>query len=322
MSIKNQKILITGAAGFVGFHLARRCLELGAHTLGTDNLNDYYSVQLKKDRIKTLEHPNFEFVTCDLNDPLFVQSWQKFRPDLVYHLAAQAGVRYSLTHPEKYIHSNLNGFFQVLDCAKKIGTGNLFYASSSSVYGDSTPVPFSVQARADQPISIYAATKRSNELMAYSYHHLFKLPLTGLRFFTVYGSWGRPDMAYFSFTKDIVEEKPITLFNPERQRRDFTHVSDVVESLVRLAESGPAVEHRLLNIGASQPTSLMDFVKTLEQVIGKKAILKTDTAQAGDVSETYADVSELEKIIRYKPIVSLKEGLIEFYSWYQDYFKK
>ncbi len=332
-----KKILVTGAAGFIGYHVCRQLLGTDCQILGIDNLNSYYSLELKKSRLQELEkiqkmpsEGRFQFEVCDLNEEKFQTLWQEFQPQIILHFAAQAGVRYSFEAPEKYLTSNVSGFFQVLECSKKWKPEHLIYATSSSVYGNSTPAPFSVEAKADQPISIYAATKRSNELFASAYSHLFEIPMTGLRFFTVYGSYGRPDMAYFKFTESILKGNPLTVFNYENQQRDFTHVFDIVESIKRLIPLTPkktdrevqsGTQHRLLNIGASSPTPLREFVETLESLLGKKAVLKHAPAQPGDVDRTYADVSSLEKLTQYRPRITLREGLQEFSEWYKRFYR-
>jgi UDP-glucuronate 4-epimerase len=333
--VKNsfQKILVTGAAGFVGFHTILKLLNSDFHILGIDNLNDYYSTRLKNDRLVQIKKviaeqktkSTFDFHRCDLNDEKFTQIWEEFQPEIVLHFAAQAGVRYSLESPETYVDSNILGFFKVLKCAQRWQPKHLLYATSSSVYGNSTDVPFSTDAKADLPISIYAATKRSNELFAATYSHLFHIPLTGLRFFTVYGSYGRPDMAYFKFTEAILQGKPITVYDYENQFRDFTHVSDIVESIQRLisiipnrndAFVQPGTRHRILNIGASSPTPLKNLVMNLEVLLKKKAVLLHEPAQPGDVSVTFADVKPLEELTNYRPKTNLTQGLTEFTDWY------
>ena len=320
-----MKILVTGCAGFIGFHLTKKLLEAGHTIQGFDNINDYYSVDLKKARLENLRHPNFEFFQLDIATDEFTSKWTEFKPDYVYHLAAQAGVRASLTHPESYIHSNLQGFFKVIEAARHCPPKHLIYASSSSVYGNTAVAPFKETDPCNHPISLYAATKKSNELMAYTYSHLFQVPVTGLRFFTVYGSWGRPDMAYYSFSKNLLEGKEIQLFEAEKQRRDFTHISDVVESLVRLKELAPAIDAkdksaaRILNIGAQNPIPLLEMISTMEEVTGKKFKIKHMPLQKGEVSLTYSDSSALHRLTGYSPKVPFKEGYSEFYRWFQTY---
>ena len=316
-----RKVLVTGAAGFIGFHLSRRLLTEGFKVLGVDNLTPYYDPLLKKDRLEQLaQFPNFRFHDLSISSEEFTLIHLDFKPDFLIHLAAQAGVRYSLENPWAYVDSNLVGFQRVIESLRVAPVKHFIFASSSSVYGASNKLPYSVEQRADNPVSMYAATKRSNELMASTYAHLFKFPTTGLRFFTVYGSWGRPDMAYFSFTKKILRGETLQLFNHGKLKRDFTHINDIVDSLCALIGHAPegTLPFRLLNIGASQPIPLMDFVKTLEEVIGKKAVTEFLPMQLGDVFETWADVSSLEKLTGIAPKVSLKEGLREFYSWFES----
>jgi UDP-glucuronate 4-epimerase len=317
-----QKILVTGAAGFIGFHLTRRLLGDGHSVLGVDNFNSYYIPKLKRDRIAQIkkDFPSTEILELDIKNPELENVVKNFAPEVVVHLAAQAGVRYSLENPWAYIDSNVAGFQRILESVRASKPLHFIFASSSSVYGSNKKMPYSVDDRVDNPVSIYGATKRSNELMGKVYADLFGIPTTGLRFFTVYGSWGRPDMAYFSFTEKILKGESIPVFNNGNLKRDFTHVSDIVESIVRLKDHAPRGDNfRLLNIGASQPTQLMEFISTLEGVIGKKAKLEYKPHQPGDVLETYADVSALEKLTKYQPHVGLREGLIEFFNWYKSY---
>ena len=316
-----RKVLVTGAAGFVGFHLSRRLLTEGFEVLGVDNLTPYYDPLLKKDRLEILnQFPNFKFEEISISDEKFTSIHQRFAPDFLVHLAAQAGVRYSLENPWAYVDSNLMGFQRILESLRVTPVKHFIFASSSSVYGVSNDLPYSTEQRADNPVSMYAATKRSNELMASTYAHLFKFPTTGLRFFTVYGSWGRPDMAYFSFTKKILKGEKLQLFNHGKLKRDFTHINDIVDSMSALLGLAPegALPFRLLNIGASRPIPLMDFVQSLEKIVGKKAETEFLPMQQGDVYETWADVSALEKLTGLKPKVSLNEGLQEFYSWFES----
>ena len=321
----NQNLIVTGCAGFIGFHLCRRLLDMGYTVHGFDNLNDYYKVQLKKDRIALLNHPRFHFYEEDLSSADLKNIWGKIKPQTVYHLAAQAGVRASLTHPEKYIQSNIQGFFQVLEALRQTPPEHCIYASSSSVYGHLNRAPFKETEPCNHPVSLYAATKKSNEMMASTYSHLFQIPLTGLRFFTVYGSWGRPDMAYYTFTKNLFENKEIQLFEAKKQKRDFTHVSDVVESLIRLKDKAPQYNpetqsfHRLLNIGAQNPITLLEMVKTIEEITGRKFISKDLPAQKGEVLMTYADSSSLQQLIDYVPKMTFRDGYLEFYTWFKNY---
>lgn len=320
-------ILITGAAGFIGFHLSRRLLSEGNTVIGLDNLNDYYDPELKNARLKQLEPMSgFRFIRGDLTDSdLIDHVFLENRPDIVVHLAAQAGVRYSIENPECYINSNLVGFFRILEACRHYPVHHLVYASSSSVYGNQEKTPFSVDDRADHPISLYAATKRSGEMMGYCYSHLYGIPMTGLRFFTVYGPWGRPDMAYFSFTKKILAGETIRVFNFGDQYRDFTYVDDIVEGIMRLLDdppeaSGTAVRHRLYNIGNNHPEKLLRFIEILEETIGKTAEKEFLPAQPGDVFKTYADIGPLERDYGFRPKTPLEEGLKRFYEWYRDYY--
>lgn len=322
---KKSNIIVTGCAGFIGFHLTKRLLELGYHVHGFDNINDYYKVSLKKDRLQLLKHTNFHFHEADLAAHEFQKTWEQISPQTVYHLAAQAGVRASLTHPEKYIQSNIQAFFHVLEACRKQAPEHFIYASSSSVYGNLNRAPFNESEPCNNPVSLYAATKKSNEMMAYTYSHLFHIRATGLRFFTVYGSWGRPDMAYYTFTKNLFDNKEIQLFEAKKQKRDFTHISDVVESLVRLKDKRPTLDsenqsyHRVLNIGAQNPITLLDMVKTIEDVTGREFLVQNLPAQKGEVLLTYANSQSLHDLIDYTPCVGFKEGYIEFFKWFKEY---
>lgn len=318
---KPSRILVTGSAGFVGFHLCKQLLGEGHTVLGIDNLNDYYAVQLKRDRLAQLQAaPNFSFRELSIHTEEYTRAHADFKPEILVHLAAQAGVRYSIDSPWVYIESNIIGFQRLLETLRAYPVRHFVFASSSSVYGKNAEVPYRVTDRTDQPVSLYAATKKSNELIGSTYAHLFKIPMTGLRFFTVYGSWGRPDMAYFSFTKKIMDGSPIQVFNNGQLKRDFTHIRDIVESIRRLIHLPPSGEmpYRLLNIGASQPVELMDFIHTLEDILGKKANLEMKPMQPGDVLQTFADTHELEELTGYKPKIELREGLSEFASWYHQ----
>lgn len=330
--------LVTGAAGFIGYHLSERLLARGDEVVGIDNLNDYYEVSLKEARIERLQrHPGFRLVRGDIADrALMARLFADERFPRVAHLAAQAGVRYSLANPAAYVDSNLVGFGNVLEGCRHNGVEHLVYASSSSVYGANTAMPFSVEQVVDHPISLYAATKKANELMAHTYSHLYRLPTTGLRFFTVYGPWGRPDMAYFSFTKSILAGRPIDLYNHGRMRRDFTYVDDVVEGVVRVLdrvaapnpawngdEPDPATSrapYRVYNIGNSQPEELLTFVTLLEKHLGRPAVRNLRELQPGDVLATFADVSALEQDVGFRPSTSLDEGLRRFVEWYLPYY--
>ncbi|MDE2342482.1 MAG: NAD-dependent epimerase [Betaproteobacteria bacterium] len=333
-----MKILVTGAAGFIGMHVARRLLQAGHEVVGFDNLNAYYDVGLKQARLQQLEgFSGFRFERGDVADGHTLAAlFSGADITHVVHLAAQAGVRHSLQHPQSYVDANLNGFVQLLECCRHHAVAHLVYASSSSVYGSNARQPFSEHHAADHPVSLYAATKRANELMAHAYSHLFGLPATGLRFFTVYGPWGRPDMAYFSFTRDILEGRPITLFNQGQMRRDFTYVDDIVEGVVRILEKpatprpdfdvhnpDPATSHapwRIYNIGHHQPVPLEQFVATLERCLGKKAVREYLPMQPGDVAETHADTADLAEAVGYVPGTSLEAGIERFVHWYRDYY--
>ena len=328
--MSDQTILVTGAAGFIGFHVARQLLAEGRHILGLDNLNNYYDPALKRSRLDLLrEHAQFSFEQIDLADrPSIGELFAKHRFATVVHLAAQAGVRYSIDHPHAYADANLAGFLNVLEGCRHHDCRHLVYASSSSVYGANTKLPFSVDDRTDRPISLYAATKKANELMAHSYSHLYRLPTTGLRFFTVYGPWGRPDMAIFLFARSIVEGKPIRLFNHGKMRRDFTHIDDVTRVIQRLidrvpqgdAEAGMAPT-RIYNVGNHRPEELMHVVALLEQELGRKAITDMLPMQPGDVLETFADVGDLMRDTGFRPQTSIEEGIRDFVAWYRDHYK-
>jgi UDP-glucuronate 4-epimerase len=334
-----MKVLVTGTAGFIGAALAQRLLARGDEVIGIDNLNDYYDVQLKKDRLALLTSSSgFTDIRCGLEDKVAVDNvFKQYKPDRVVNLGAQAGVRYSLVNPQAYIDSNITGFLNILEACRHFGTENLVYASSSSVYGANTAMPFSTQNNVDHPVSLYAATKKSNELMAHTYSHLFKIPTTGLRFFTVYGPWGRPDMAPILFTKKILAGEPIDVFNYGNHRRDFTYVDDIVEGVIRTLDhvavgnpewSGmhpdPASSqspYRIYNIGSNNPVELLHFIEVLEDCLGKKAIKNLLPMQQGDVPDTYADVDALIKDVNYKPHTSVETGVENFARWYRDYYK-
>lgn len=324
-----KKILVTGAAGFIGFHLSRKLLEQGFFVTGYDNLNDYYEVTLKEDRLRILEnYKNFTFIKGDVAikeevDELF----QTVKPDYVIHLAAQAGVRYSIENPKAYMDSNITGFFHILEALRIYGTKHLVYASSSSVYGANKKIPFSTEDKTDQPVSFYAVTKKTNELMAYTYSHLYQIPATGLRFFTVYGPYGRPDMAYFSFAKSIWEEKPIKVFNNGNLYRDFTYIDDIVEGMVRIMEKPPVpdtnqVRHKVYNIGNHRSENLMDFIRVLENCLGKKAKIRFYPMQDGDVYQTCADVADLKSDFDFYPDTPMEIGLKKFTDWYLSRYER
>ncbi len=318
-----MKVLVTGAAGFIGYHLSKRLIDSGIEVSGIDNLNAYYDVDLKKARLGMLEDKSaFRFGLVDMTDKDSLTKFlTEFRPDTIVNLAAQPGVRYSITNPEVSLKNNVNAFFNLLEACREANVGSLVYASSSSVYGNSTKVPFSVTDNVDHPVSLYAATKKANELMAYTYHHLYGIPVTGLRFFTVYGPWGRPDMAYFKFAGNIFAGKPIEVYNNGDMMRDFTYIDDVVESMYRLITKVKPEGYRLLNIGGEHPVNLMEFVTTLEDKIGRKAEIIFKEMQPGDVKITFADSSELEKLTGFKPQVRIGEGLGRFVDWYREYYK-
>lgn len=325
----SKKVLITGAAGFIGFHLAKRLLSLGASVCGIDNLNDYYDVSLKEARLAILEKELvFTFVRGDLADEAAVTKlFEDFRPDIVVNLAAQAGVRYSIDNPRSYIQSNIVGFFNILEACRHYPVEHLLYASSSSVYGNQEKTPFATTDNVDHPISLYAATKKSDELMAYTYSHLYGIPATGLRFFTVYGPWGRPDMAYFKFTNKIVRGEPIQIYNHGDMLRDFTYVDDIVRGVENMLCNPPKANefgdrYKVYNIGNNKPEKLMDFIETLEKAIGREAKKEYLPMQPGDVYQTYADVTDLIRDFDFKPSTSIAEGLGRFAEWYKDYYKK
>ncbi len=327
-----MKVLVTGAAGFIGMTTALRLLERGDEVVGLDNLNDYYEVALKEKRLARLQsHSRFTFVRADVADrEAMAQLFAQQRPDRVVHLAAQAGVRYSLQNPHAYADANLLGFINILEGCRHSQVEHLVYASSSSVYGGNTKMPFAESDSVDHPVSLYAATKKANELMAYSYSHLYALPTTGLRFFTVYGPWGRPDMALFLFTKAILEGRPIDVFNHGHMRRDFTYVDDIVEGVVRVLDRIPqgadgsgagAAPYRVFNIGNNQPVQLLDFVACLEQALGQQAEKRMLPLQDGDVPETYADTDALANWVGFVPETSIEHGIGRFVAWYRDYYQ-
>ena len=331
----DKPTLVTGAAGFIGFHVAQRLLQTGKKVIGVDNLNDYYDPKLKEARLSILRNdPNFSFIKLNLADRAAAKSlFAEHKFPVVIHLAAQAGVRYSIENPFAYADANLEGFLNILEGCRYNDCKHLLYASSSSVYGTNAKLPFSVHDNVDHPISLYAASKKANELMAHSYSHLYKIPSTGLRFFTVYGPWGRPDMAMFIFAKAIVEGKPIQLFNRGDMLRDFTYVDDVVEALVRLIEHPPqgqigakgddpgisSAPWRVYNIGNNHPEPLMKVVSVLEKEFGRKAKTEMLPMQPGDVPATYADIEDLKREVGFSPSTSIEDGIARFAAWYRDY---
>ena len=319
-----MKVLITGSAGFIGMHLAERLLQRGDEVVGIDNMNDYYDVGLKEARLARLTpRAGFRFSRIDLADrEAMATLFKQERPDTVVNLAAQAGVRYSLKNPLAYADSNLLGFVNLLEGCRHNGVKHLLYASSSSVYGGNQKVPFAEDDNVDHPVSLYAATKKANELMAYAYSHLYGIPATGLRFFTVYGPWGRPDMAYFSFTQNILAGKAIDVFNHGKMQRDFTYIDDIVEGVMRILEQPPTdtPPHTVFNIGNHQPVELMTFIGQLERALGKSAQCRFLPMQDGDVPITYADTDRLQAAVGFAPSTSLGEGIDRFVAWYRDYF--
>lgn len=333
-----MNILVTGAAGFIGSALSLKLLERGDHVVGIDNLNTYYDVNLKLARLNRLTcFKQFKFVKLDVTDKTEVNTlFEKEKFSHVMHLAAQAGVRHSLTHPEAFIEANIVGFLTILEACRQYAIEHLVYASTSSVYGANTRMPFSIRDNVDHPVSLYAASKKANELMAHSYSHLYRLPTTGLRFFTVYGPWGRPDMSLFLFTRNILEGKPIDVFNCGQHWRDFTYIDDIVEGIVRVLDkpaqpnlawsgdnpdpSSSLAPYRVYNIGNNQPVNLLTFIETLEQCLGKTAIKNLLPLQPGDVPDTYADVSDLVNEFSYQPNTTLEEGIRNFVAWYQDFY--
>lgn len=332
-----MKILITGTAGFIGSHLAKKLIEKGHSIVGVDNINDYYDPQLKEDRLKTINENYHTFYKLNLEDyDELTEIFRKEQPDIVINLAAQAGVRYSLENPRAYIDSNIVGFMNILECCRHFDVKHLIYASSSSVYGANTSKPFSTSDNVDHPLSLYAATKKSNELMAHTYSHLYNIPTTGLRFFTVYGPWGRPDMALFKFTKSIIEGKKIDVYNHGNMMRDFTYVDDIVEAISRLVER-PArpnnewdgndpdpgssyAPYKVYNIGNNSPVRLMEFIEAIENKLNIEAKKNYMDLQPGDVPETYANVEDLFRDIDFKPETNIQDGVNEFVDWYINYY--
>mgnify|MGYP005853374849 CR=1 FL=1 len=335
-----MKVLVTGAAGFIGFHVTAALLARGDSVVGVDNMNNYYDTGLKRARLNALVPPDasaFEFVECDITDSARLHAlFTRHRFDAAINLAAQAGVRYSIDNPQAYIDSNINGFMTILECCRHSPVRHLVYASSSSVYGANRKMPFAVSDNVDHPVSLYAATKKANELMAHTYSHLYGIPTTGLRFFTVYGPWGRPDMAYFLFTRAILEGRPIKLFNEGRMQRDFTYIDDIVDGVLGALDRPPTespetsagnegagsshAPYHVFNIGNNQPVPLMDFIAAIETALGVKAIKEYHPMQPGDVPATYADIDALQAWTGYAPATPLQEGISHFVAWYRHYF--
>ena len=323
----SKTYLITGGAGFIGFHLSKSLLEKDARVIGFDNMNDYYDVRLKEDRLaKLYYYDKYTFVKGDLADNADVfRVFQEYRPDIVVNLGAQAGVRYSIDNPSAYMESNMMGFFHILEGCRYFPVEHLVYASSSSVYGGNEKVPFSTEDKVDELVSLYAATKKSNELMAHAYSKLFSIPVTGLRFFTVYGPFGRPDMAYFKFTKKILAGEPIQVYNKGDMMRDFTYIDDIVQGVENILCNPPeknekGAYYKLYNIGNNKPVKLMDYIETLERCLGKEAKKEYLPMQPGDVYQTYADVTDLMRDYDFKPETSIEEGLQKFVDWYRSYY--
>lgn len=334
-----MKVLVTGTAGFIGSHVALRLLERGDHVIGFDNLNDYYDVNLKKARLaRFMDHPGYTHIHADLADRTAVASaFAAHQPQRIVHLAAQAGVRYAAENPHIYVASNVTGFLHVLEGCRQHPVEHLVFASTSSVYGANTRMPFSEHRSAEHPLTLYAATKKANEQMAHSYAHLYRIPSTGLRFFTVYGPWGRPDMALFMFTRAILAGEPIKVFNHGAHKRSFTYIDDIVEGVIRALDAPPGEDpqwqsdapdpassgvapYRLYNIGNQQPVQLLHYIEVLEQCLGRKAHMEMLPLQAGDVPDTEADVSGLLQAVGYQPRVSVKTGVAKFVSWYRDFY--
>ena len=338
MKFQFNRVLVTGAAGFIGYHLCRRLLQNGCNVVGIDNLNPYYDVRLKKARIERLTpFGNFSFLKTDISDKGALENiFENAQFDVVVNLAAQAGVRYSLKNPQAYVDANIVGFVNILECCRHSHVQHLVFASSSSVYGANTKMPFSVHHNVDHPLSLYAATKKANELMAHTYSHLFGLACTGLRFFTVYGPWGRPDMALFLFTKAIMEGKAIKVFNHGKMQRDFTYIDDIIEGVVRVMDKIPQPDptwnannpdpgtsysrYKIYNIGNNNPVELMDFIAAIEEALARKAKKEFFDLQPGDVVATYADIDDLIEAVGFKPQTSLDKGIKQFVAWYKEYY--
>jgi UDP-glucuronate 4-epimerase len=336
-----MKVLVTGTAGFIGSHLAMRLLDRGDHVVGLDNMSDYYDVNLKKARLaRFIDHPNYTHIQADLADRAAVElAFQTHTPQRVVNLAAQAGVRYAAENPHVYVESNVTGFLHILEGCRHHGVEHLVFASTSSVYGANLAMPFSEHQRTEHPLTLYAATKKANEMMAHSYAHLYGFPCTGLRFFTVYGPWGRPDMALFLFTKAILAGEPIRVFNHGRHKRSFTYVDDIVEGVIRSLDAVPGrnpswdgkapdsatsgvAPYRIFNIGNEQPVELLRYIEVLEQCLGKKAKMEMLPLQAGDVPDTEADVSDLVAAVGYRPTVSVEQGVKNFVNWYTEMYRR
>lgn len=334
----NMTVLVTGAAGFIGSHVCLSLLQRGEAVVGIDNLNDYYDVNLKHSRLQRITDSNFTFIKCDIADKEQIDTlFKKHSITKVVNLAAQAGVRYSIENPWSYLNSNLTGFLSIIEACRHNKIQHLVYASSSSVYGANTNLPFRVEDGVDHPLSLYAATKKSNELMAHCYSHLYQLPTTGLRFFTVYGPWGRPDMALFLFTKNILAKKPIKVFNYGNHTRDFTYINDIVEGIIRVLDNTPqhnpdydfsqgnaaesSAPYRVYNIGNNNPVKLMDYINAIENALGMKAEMELLPLQQGDVPDTEADVSKLVRDVDFKPSTTVQDGIDQFIHWYRDYYK-
>ena len=322
-----EKILVTGGAGFIGFHLTKRLLDLNYEVMAIDNLNDYYDVKLKEERLRILEkNSSFSFRKIDISNKEELENiFKENNFDIVINLAAQAGVRYSIDHPDSYIVSNIIGFYNILECCRNYPVKHLLFASSSSVYGKNKKVPYSTDDKVDQPVSLYAATKKSDELLAYAYSNLYDIKVTGLRFFTVYGPYGRPDMAYFSFTKNIIDDKEIKVFNNGDMYRDFTYIDDIVEGIIELLDKAPlkdenGVSYKIYNIGNNHPVKISKFIEILEKEIGKEAKKVYLPMQPGDVYQTYADITDLTKETGFVPKISLEEGLNKFVNWYKEFY--
>jgi UDP-glucuronate 4-epimerase len=315
-----KKIFITGIAGFIGFHVACFLKKQGHDVVGLDNFNDYYDKKLKYARSQILKNLGIEIFAKDIRDSSFLQTiFQTEKPTHLIHLAAQAGVRHSITHPEEYVGSNLDGFVRVLEACRSFSFEKILFASSSSVYGLNKKIPFSIEDPTDSPANLYGATKKANELIAYAYHHLYKLPLIGLRFFSVYGPWGRPDMAYYSFTKKILENQPLPLFNFGKMKRDFTYIDDIVAGTVKALDLPSNFE--IFNLGSHHPVSLLELVQSLEKHLNKKATLEFLEKQPGEAEITYADIEKSQKYLQFNPNVSLDEGIFRFVTWYKEYHR-
>lgn len=317
-----MKILVTGAAGFIGFYVAQLLLHRGDEIIGLDNLNDYYDVSLKQARLAELQsHAGFTFIKNDIVDKDALNDlFRTYKPSRVVHLAAHAGVRYSLINPEAVVQSNILGFVNILEACRRHNSEHLVYASTSAVYGDNAEIPFSVDDRVDKPVSLYGASKRANELMAYTYSRLFDLPATGLRFFTVYGPWGRPDMSYFKFTKNIINQLPIDVYNNGHHSRDFTYIDDIADGVIKALGKLPSGNYRLYNLGNNTSTKLMYYISVLEKLIGRKAVINMLPMQPGDMPETCANIENTISDLGYAPHTNIETGLEKFVNWYKEYY--